>query len=150
MHRAVLVEVVELAAYGVLPAQTVAPVARVEVVALARDRLPPREGGPVRAEVGARGVPPPGEPADVGAVAVVGVEVVHLPADGLLPLERLVEAGGGEPVQVAADGLQAGERGAVRAEVRPRAVPPPGEPAGVHRAVLVEVVELATYGVLPL
>ena len=122
-------------------------VGRVEVVALAADLLPAREGGAVGAEVGAGLVRVPGHPA--GDHPVVLIEVVALTVDVLLPAHRL-EGSGAEVVGLAAVRLQAGGRRAVGSEVGPGAVGVPGDPAGHHPVVLVEVVELPADRLLPL
>ena len=59
----------------------------IEVVALTTDGLPSGKGGAVTAKVGPRPILVPGDPS--GAHGVIGVEVVELAVDGLLPFESI-------------------------------------------------------------
>ena len=118
------------------------PVVRLEVVPLPAQGLPAGERGAVGAEVGAAAVGGPLEPAAREQRARVG-EVVVLSVDVLLVAGHAVAVGGVEVVGLAAQGLPAGERGAVLAEVGAAAVGAPRDPAvGEQRAGVGEVVVL--------
>ena len=100
----------------------------IEVVALTTDGLPSGKGGAVTAKVGPRPILVPGDPS--GAHGVIGVEVVELAVDGLLPFERVV--GVAEVVGLARHRLPPLHSHTIAVEERFGAVAIPSDQSRVH------------------